>query len=378
MTPPADQQRTRHDVFRGTLAPVLLNGLVGLIVVAGLWITVSPPEPPGRTVQLILGSLLVLGLCFRKLYPRPAALWTGAVTAVGWAFGMTEDPFLASGLCLYVAAERFGTRLFPTWLIGLEALLLGSLLFVSAEGAEARIRGIILGAVIIGTAWVLGIRTQRMRLETERSARARERLRLARDVHDVLSHTLGGIGVRAGVVAHVKSSTTEDLRSALQGIEADARDALGQLQALMRQERSETADYAPSGDLLELVQEVSKTAIRAGITVHIDAGKGTENLPAGQRTTAYRIIQEALTNVVRHSGASTCSIAIGIEDDDLRISVVDDGPEPVSTSKNGHGLKGMRERAQLIGGTFEAGHDGNGYRVAVSLPHAAGRVEPDE
>ena len=375
MTQSADRQRMRRVVFRGTIAPVLLNLLVGLIVVAGLWITVSPPEPPGRPVQLVLGSLLVLGLCFRMRYPWLAALWTGTVAAVGWALGMTEDPFLVTGLCLYVAAERFGTRLFPTWLIALEALLFVSLLLVSAEGAEARIRGIILGAVIIGTAWVLGIRTQRMRLETERSARAQERLRLARDIHDVLSHTLGGIGVRAGVVAHVKSSSTEDLRSALQGIEADARDALSQLQALMSQERSETADYAPPGNLVELVQVLSQPAIRAGISVHIDADKGTEDLPAGQRTTAYRIIQEALTNVIRHSGAETCRITISTEGDDLRINVLDDGPEAALTSKNGHGLKGMRERAQLMGGTFEAGHDGNGYRVAVSLPRAAGRVE---
>ncbi|WP_198318311.1 histidine kinase [Arthrobacter sp. YN] len=244
-TQSADSENDRLSVVRETIIPVLLNGLVGLIVVAGLWITVVPPESPGRQVQLALGSLLVLGLCIRTRYPRMAALWTGIVTAIGWSLGMTEDPFLATGLCLYVAAERFGTRLFPRWLIVLATAVGTSLLLVSAEGAEARVRGIILGAVIIGAAWVLGIRTQRMRYETERNARAQERLRLARDVHDVLSHTLGGIGVRAGVVAHVKSSTTDDLRSALQGIESDARDALGQLQVLMRQERSETADDSP-------------------------------------------------------------------------------------------------------------------------------------
>ncbi|MFS2088969.1 sensor histidine kinase [Paenarthrobacter nicotinovorans] len=287
---------------------------------------------------------------------------------------MTEDPFLVTGLCLYVAAERFGTRLFPAWLIVLEILLFASLLLVSADGAEASIRGIILGAVIIGAAWVLGIRTQRMRCETERNARAQERLRLARDIHDVLSHTLGGIGVRAGVVAHVKSSTPDDLRSALQGIESDARDALGQLQVLMRQERSETADDAPPGSLPELVRELSQPAIRAGISVVIDADDSAHHLPAAQRTTAYRIIQEALTNVIRHSGAGTCRITIRTEGDDLRISVLDDGPGAALASKNGHGLTGMRERAQLLGGTFEAGRETNGYRVAVSLPGTAGRA----
>lgn len=256
----------------------------------------------------------------------------------------------------------------------LEILLFTSLLLVSAEGSEARIRGIILGAVIIGGAWVLGIRTQRMRSETERNARSEERLRLARDVHDVLSHTLGGIGVRAGVVAHVKSSTTDDLRSALQGIESDARDALGQLQALMRQERSETGDDAPPGSLPELVQELTQPATRAGISVVIDADESAHDLPAAQRTTAYRIIQEALTNVIRHSGAGSCRISIRTEGGNLRLSVLDDGPGAALASKNGHGLTGMRERAQLLGGTFEAGRDGNGYRVAVSLPLAAGRV----
>ena len=371
----ADSHRFRSPTFRQTIAPLLLNGLIGLIVVAGLWITVPPPETPGRLFQLALGALVVMGLCLRSRFPWLAAAWTGVVTAAGWSLGMTEDPFLATGLCLYVAAERFGTRLFPAWLIAMEALLFASLLLVSAEGAEARVRGIILGAVIIGAAWVLGIRTQRMRYETERNARAQERLRLARDVHDVLSHTLGGIGVRAGVVAHVKSSTTDDLRSALQGIESDARDALGQLQVLMRQERSEVDDDAPLGTLPELVQELSQPAIRAGISVVIDADESPNHLPAAQRTTAYRIIQEALTNVIRHSGAKTCRITIRTEGDDLRISVLDDGPGAALASKNGHGLTGMRERAELLGGTFQAGREANGYGVAVSLPGTAARVE---
>ncbi len=374
-TQSADSLRFRSPTFRPTPAPLLLNGLVGLIVVAGLWITVVPPESPGRLVQLALGGLVVLGLCLRSRFPWLAAAWTGAVTAAGWALGMTEDPFLLTGLCLYIAAERFGTRLFPAWLIALEILLFASLLLVSAEGAEARIRGIILGAVIIGAAWVLGIRTQRMRYETERNARAQERLRLARDIHDVLSHTLGGIGLRAGVVAHVKSSTTDDLRSALQGIESDARDALRQLQVLMRRERSEAADDTPPGSLPELVQELSQPAIRAGISVVIDADESTQGLPAAQRTTAYRIIQEALTNVIRHSGAKTCRITIRTEGDDLRISVLDDGPGAALASKNGHGLTGMRERAELLGGTFQAGREANGYGVAVSLPGTAARVE---
>ncbi|MDI2020219.1 sensor histidine kinase [Paenarthrobacter nicotinovorans] len=373
-TQSADPENVHLSVVRETIIAVLLNGLVGIIVVAGLWITVVPPESPGRLVQLALGGLVVLGLCLRSRFPWLAAAWTGVVTAVGWSLGMTEDPFLVTGLCLYVAAERFGTRLFPAWLIALEILLFASLLLVSAEGAEASIRGIILGAVIIGAAWVLGIRTQRMRCETERNARAQERLRLARDIHDVLSHTLGGIGVRAGVVAHVKSSTPDDLRSALQGIESDARDALGQLQVLMRQERSETADDAPPGSLPELVRELSQPAIRAGISVVIDADESAHDLPAAQRTTAYRIIQEALTNVIRHSGAGTCRITIRTEGDDLRISVLDDGPGAALASKNGHGLTGMRERAQLLGGTFEAGRETNGYRVAVSLPGTAGRA----
>lgn len=352
--------------------PVLLNTLGGAVIVAGLWFTVVPPDPESRVWQLALGVLLVAGLCLRTNRPWATTICTGLLTVCGWWLGLTGDPFIVTALCLYAAAERYGERLLPKAFLVLGAFLLGSLLVVSAEGAESAFRSAVLGTVVLGTAWIFGVRTRRMRAETAHAARTGERLRLARDVHDVLSHSLGSIGVRAGVVAYLKSSTPDQLRSTLRGIEADAGSALTQLQALMRQERG--SDLL-SGKLTDLVQGLSHSAEQAGITVTVSAGDEANRVPAAQRTTAYRIIQESLTNIIRHSKATSCHIGLGMEDGSLLVTVQDDGPVPHSERRpgetgQGYGLRGMQERVNEVGGTFRSGRVNGGYLVAARLPLA--------
>lgn len=344
------------------------DGLIGVVVVAGLWLTVVPPPGVGRPIQFVLGGLLVASLLTRKRYPWIAAALAGLLTAAGWWLSVTDDPFVLAGFCLFAAAERYGTRRFPGWLLASEALLLASILVVSAEGAENRIRGTFLGAVVIGTAWVLGVRTRTAHEETASRVRAQERLRLARDVHDVLSHTLGAIGVRAGVVAHVAASSEADLRSTLQGIETDARSALTELQSLLRNERTTGEEQAPMGNLRELVQELSRTATNAGITTHVEYADQAEQTPTTLGTTAYRVAQEAITNVIRHSRANKCTITVTATDEALLIDVQDNGPGPASTMREGHGITGMRERVTLVGGTLDAGYNDQGFRVRAILP----------
>lgn len=352
--------------------PVLLNTLGGAVIVAGLWFTVVPPDPESRPWQLALGVLLVAGLCLRTNRPWVATICTGLLTVCGWWFGLTGDPFIVTALCLYGAAERHGARLLPKALLVLGTLLLGSLLVVSAEGAESAFRGAVLGTVVLGTAWIFGVRTRRMPAETAHAARTGERLRLARDVHDVLSHSLASIGVRAGVVAYLKSSTPDQLRSTLRGIEADAGSALTQLQAVMRQERGSDL---PGGKLTDLVQGLSHSAEQTGIAVTISAADEANHVPAAQRTTAYRIIQESLTNIIRHSKAKNCHIGLGMEAGSLLVTVEDDGPIPhseklLNETGPGYGLRGMRERVDAMGGTFRSGRVDGGYLVAARLPLA--------
>ncbi|MFJ4208918.1 sensor histidine kinase [Paenarthrobacter sp. NPDC089675] len=352
--------------------PVLLNTLGGTVIVAGLWFTVVPADPASRPWQLALGVLLVAGLCLRTNRPWAATICTGLLTLCGWWFGLTGDPFIVTALCLYGAAERYGERLLPRAFLLLGAVLMGSLLVVSAEGAESALRAAVLITVVLGTAWIFGVRTRRLRAETAHAARTGERLRLARDVHDVLSHSLGSIGVRAGVVAYLKSSTPDQLRSTLRGIEADARSALTQLQAVMRQERGSDL---PGGKLTDLVQGLSHSAEQTGIAVTISAADDANHVPAAQRTTAYRIVQESLTNVIRHSTAKNCHIGLGMEDGSLLVTVEDDGPalhgeQLPSEAGPGYGLQGMRERVDAVGGTFRAGGVDGGYLVTARLPLA--------
>lgn len=362
------QNRTGPAPHHHPLWDMVRDGLTGVVVVAGLWVTVVPPPGVGRPVQFVLGGLLVASLLTRKRHPWIASATAGLLTAAGWWLSVTDDPFVLAGFCLFAAAERYGTRRFPGWLLASEALLLASILVVSAEGAENRIRGTILGAVVIGTAWVLGVRTRAVREETANRVRAQERLRLSRDVHDVLSHTLGAIGVRAGVVAHVSSSSEADLRSTLQGIEGDARSALTELQSLLRNERAPDEENTPMGNLRELVHDLAQTATNAGITTHVEYQESADHTPTALGTTAYRVAQEAVTNVIRHSKASTCTIRVTATDGALQVHVEDNGPSTGGTMREGHGITGMRERVNLVGGALDIGTQSQGFRVHATLP----------
>jgi signal transduction histidine kinase len=212
---------------------------------------------------------------------------------------------------------------------------------------------------------------ERERDEETRRALAEERLRIAQELHDVVAHSMGVIAVQAGVGAHVIDSEPGEAKKALEAISQTSRSTLVEIRRLLGVLREDQgASYAPApglADLDRLVRDVAGAGLRAEVRVE---GTTTE-LPPGVDFTAYRIVQEALTNVLKHASRATATVIIGYEGTALRLEILDDGRAVNGrAAPGGHGLVGMRERVGVYGGSFEAGpRTGGGFRVAVLLPY---------
>ncbi|QGG94392.1 sensor histidine kinase [Actinomarinicola tropica] len=234
--------------------------------------------------------------------------------------------------------------------------------------------GIFAAAILLG--W--NVQSRRLRLEAlerghleaARAAAADERLRIAQELHDVVAHSLGVIAVQAGVGAHMLDQDVEEARKALDNISTTSRSSLAEIRRLLGvvRERDDAAEYAPApglADLPRLVRDMGEVGLDAELIVDGDLGE----LPSGVELAAYRIIQEALTNALRHAHARHVTVRVTPGPGEVGIVVTDDGrggaPDPAST---GHGLVGMRERAAHYGGTVEAGPlPEGGWRVATCL-----------
>jgi signal transduction histidine kinase len=207
-----------------------------------------------------------------------------------------------------------------------------------------------------------------------------ERLRIARDVHDVVAHAMVAINVQAGVGAHLLDRDPEQARRTLQDIKKLSGEALDDLRAtlgtLRAPEDDEAAPVQPAQGLRELddLGELGDSLRSAGVEVDVDIDPATGTLPASVTATGYRIVQEALTNVVRHAAGSHAHVQVARKGDRVVIDVRDDGRGvvPVGAAAapgTGSGVRGMRERALAAGGTLEAGPvDGGGWRVLATLP----------
>jgi signal transduction histidine kinase len=349
---------------------------------------------PRRTLALAYALALVhtLPLAARRRFP-------GAVLALSVASGLAVAvlgvPPVVLGLGLWVAVysvAAYGDR----WvsLAGLAAAELGS---AAVQFTPGRFQNptVVSNGLIIGAAWLLGhfvggrraytaqleqtAKLERARAELARRAVAEERLRLARELHDVVAHSISVIAVQSGVGAHVAHSQPEEAAKALAAIETTSRAALTELRRLLgvlRQEGEPQGDLAPVpglSDLDSLLVEVAK----AGLGVRLRVEGKPSPLPAGIDLSAYRIVQEALTNVVKHAGPARAQVTIRYHDQEVMVEVTDDGrgvtaPTGDGRARVGHGLIGMRERVQVFGGDLEIGpHPGGGFRVAARLPLAA-------
>jgi signal transduction histidine kinase len=212
---------------------------------------------------------------------------------------------------------------------------------------------------------------ERGREEEARRRAGEERIRIARELHDILGHRISLINVQASAAVHLLDRDPEQARTALIAIKEASHEALGEVRAtlgILRQ-LEEREPLAPSPGLAQLDAVIAETSA-AGFDVQLDVRGERRGLPSGVDLAAYRIIQESLTNVVRHARASSARIAIAYRAGDIEIEVVDDGiPARIDAGGSGSGLVGMRERAIALGGNFEAGpQPGGGFRVRATLP----------
>jgi signal transduction histidine kinase len=220
---------------------------------------------------------------------------------------------------------------------------------------------------------LLANRAERLEREREQQARlavAEERVRIARELHDVVAHAISVIVVQAQAGQRVLEGEQASAREALGSIETTGRQALVEMRRLLGILRREDRELAlaprPSLAYLDVLAERVR---EAGLPVELHVEGEAKPLPPGVELSAYRIVQEALTNTLKHAGPASAQVVVRYRPEEVELEITDDGRGPVDGREGGHGLVGMRERAGLVGGSVESGtNGGRGYRVRARLP----------
>jgi signal transduction histidine kinase len=350
-------------------------------------------EPAAGTPALVAPCVIVAGMgppaAVRRLWPLPVFCLVLAMTVLSLFVDMVHDSFAAAAFALYlVALTRPGPRWIPTRTIGVASavVIIGSTMAGPVGWEGFPFPNLLLGSTIMGGAWTIGRAVRERRSYVERTAEelarravTEERLRIARELHDVVAHSMTLITVKAGIANHVAEARPQEAREALRDIEAVGRGALGEMRHMLGVLRSESGPETAPGDLHPVpgparLTELAERAALAGVRVELDV-RGVEHLPEGVGLSVYRIVQEALTNVVRHAAPARCRVVVRGEGGEARVEVTDDGPGvrvlPGHEAVPGHGLVGMRERVVMYGGTFSAGPGpGGGFAVSARLPYA--------
>ena len=346
-----------------------------LVLGCGLVLLNTVPLAARRRFPLaVLAIVLASGLAFAALDLPPDILWVAVPVAV-YSVAAYGDRWVALAGLAVAEAGLAVVQLTPgrtgvnTWV--------GNMGFLAATWLLGHFVG-------IRRVYVLQLEERTAELERAREELARravveERLRLARELHDVVAHAMSVIAVQSGVGAHVADTQPKEAAKALGAIEATSRAALTELRRLLgvlRQADEPRGDLAPVPGLADLEGLLAEVA-RAGLAVKLRVNGTRPPLPAGVDLSAYRIVQEALTNVVKHAGSARAQVVVGYGDQEVTVEVTDDGRGVVTSVSDGrvgtgHGLIGMRERVQAFGGDLEVGpRPGGGFRVAARLPYAA-------
>ncbi|WP_245679679.1 sensor histidine kinase [Actinomadura hibisca] len=364
---------------------------------------------PSTPLDALGVALLLAGpalLLLRRRHPVVTLAAVGAVTGLYFLRAYTYGPALLSAPVAMFAAVAAGQRLLA-W-VGTFTALGGWLALTAVIGVPAAERGSpgmafpverpTLGGTIATLGWALVVlvtaelvrmRAQkaaasaRGRAEEERRQASEERLRMARELHDVLAHNISMINVQAGVALHLIDDDPRQARTALAAIKVASKEALTEMRSVIGALRAdgEQAPRAPTAGLDRLA-ELLERARTAGLAVETEITGERRPLPAGPDLAAFRIVQESLTNVTRHAGPGpvTARVRIAYGESDVAVQVEDDGRgSPLLDDRpGGSGLRGMRERAAALGGTFDAGpRAGGGFRVRATLPTAGSPERSD-
>ncbi len=321
---------------------------------------------------LLIALAVIQGAALRWRRRRPE-LVTVLVLAAGLGYQILL-PEVGLPIAGYFAVGSLAAARPPrVSLLGLAGLLaLAAVNFFTATVEDAVFTmGLAVGAWALGEA----ARNRRAVIEEEtRRAVSEEQARLARELHDVIAHSVSVIVVQAGAADHVFDERPDQARAALRSIEATGRDAQRELNRLLAAVRPDSgADPAHPQPGLDRLEELAAPLRAAGLRVVMRHDGPARELPAGIDLSAFRIVQEALTNTLRHARATRVEVTVRYSSDMLELEVVDDGrgdgTKSADGSSGGYGIVGMSERAAILGGTLEAGSlPGGGYRVRARLP----------
>jgi signal transduction histidine kinase len=343
------------------------------------------PHTPNAALLLVAAAGAVLA--WRRCYPRLVLCLSAAAvvayTLPGWVNGVS---LLLPAVAMGTLATIVPIRRSALWAVAATAVLMGATgannpLGVTGGGFDL-IPAIFAVALFAGSA--TGNRRaymESLRERAEREAHRRideERLRIARELHDVVAHTMATINVQASAAAQLLTQRPEQAAESLAAIRTASKEGLRELRAILNVLRhaDEPADPTEPANGLSRLDALAVGVRQAGLPVTVTVTGQARPLPPVIDLAAFRIIQEALTNSIRHAGPATAAVAVGYQADDLLIEIADTGRgAPARSGDNGfsggsgHGLRGMRERATAAGGTIEIGPGpAGGFRVAARFP----------
>jgi signal transduction histidine kinase len=376
--------RSRRFLLDALLAVAVLGFSLGAIAHGGF----AEDDQGLDALGVVLAAAAALPLAARRIAPLPVFVFVTAATAAIYGFEYGLGPPIAFAIALYTVAEQRETessRLRKAALAGSIVVLLAPHLVRDGFAPE-----LLLGTVVWLAAWFAGDRSRlrreriaeledrarRAEREAERERRlaaAEERMRIARDLHDSAGHAISVILVQAGAARVLQERDPARAREAIETVEEVARDTLGEIDQLVRALR----DDLPPGEVepppgLAALDALAERSRASGLEVTLSVGGTRRPLSPAVDQAAYRILQEALTNAAWH-GRGNAEVAIEFAPRSLEIAVTNPAaPDSPARDGGGHGIVGMRERAQLLGGTLEAGADNGAFRLRARLPYGEG------
>jgi signal transduction histidine kinase len=334
----------------------------------------------------VLGGALLVSAVLLRRWPLAALAVTlaGSVAATTTLTTASPStlPIVFAGAAAIEVCYAAATRRRIVSVAG--GVMVGACLLVPGPGGLdlAPFRGGVASVTVI--AWLIGhsirqaqAQAELLRVQAAAQTSLAERLRIARELHDIVAHSIGVIAIQAGAGRRVFDASPAEARDALAVIEDTSRETLSGLRQMMARlrhaEPGPRAEQAPldSAPGLAEIERLAAMTLDAGVRVEVEWHGNREPLPADIDLSAFRIVQEAVTNVVRHAGTDRCLVWIDQQDGYVSIEVTDSGRGGTAAG-TGYGIMGMRERAALLGGDFSAGpRPGAGFRVVARLPVAA-------
>ncbi|WP_170323852.1 sensor histidine kinase [Cryptosporangium phraense] len=334
------------------------------------------PAGAGWVIAVAVGAPIAV----RRRWPFEAWAVSCAGLTVATSVHLTLEPWIPVAIILFSVALKAS---WPRALVAIGVTLAacaGSLTVAAVTDPNGRVADTIglvaYVSLISGGSWVAGaiVRERRAAAEERRQrdaerALADERLQIARELHDVVAHSMSLIAVQAGVANHVVEEQPEAARDAMRVIENTSRSALTDIRRMLGVLRTPEAELAPAPGL-DAIPALVERARASGVRVAFD-GAGAGRYSEALQLVVYRVVQEALTNAVKHAAPTACRLRLEAADGVLRIEVEDDGPPSAHPDppEGGHGLIGLRERVALYGGTLVAGpRPEGGFRLVATLP----------